>query len=229
MRVLVTGAAGNVAQQVLPALEQRYEIRPVDLADGDLSDAAVAGLLVADADAIVHLAGNAQPGASWDELFAPNIVAVANILAAARTTRVVLASSIHAVGQYRHGFVDSHKPAAPCCSYGASKAYAEAAAHSHCYRSNGSAICLRLGACTPEPPARDALGHWLAPEDLQQLVICALETPVRFAIAHGISANTGSRWSIANTIGYSPTQDSAQYQDLVGDEPGWATCEGLQT
>ncbi|MFF0269883.1 NAD-dependent epimerase/dehydratase family protein [Kribbella sp. NPDC004536] len=226
MRVVVTGAAGNVAQQVLPALEQRYELRPVDLADGDLSDAAVAGRLVADADAIVHLAGNAQPSASWDELFAPNIVAVANILAAARKKRVVFASSVHAVGQYREGIVDSHSPAAPCCSYGASKAYAEAAANSHCYQFGGSAICLRLGACTPEPPALDALEHWLGPEDLQQLVIRALETPVRFAIVPGISANTGSRWSTANPIGYSPTQDSANHRHLVETATGWATCEG---
>ncbi|GAA1707133.1 NAD(P)-dependent oxidoreductase [Kribbella yunnanensis] len=225
MRVLVTGAAGHVAQQVLPALERRYEVRPVDLADGDLSDAAVARRAVTGVDAIVHLAGNPHPNSGWDSLLGPNVVAVANILTAAATTRVVLASSIHAVGQYP-GHVDTQLPTAPCCAYGATKAFAEAAAYTHSYSSGGSAICLRLGACTPTPPARQALDHWLAPEDLQQLVIRALEAPVRFAIVHGVSANTGSHWSTANTIGYRPSRDSSPYRLEVGDDPQWAPCQG---
>ncbi|GAA1560585.1 NAD(P)-dependent oxidoreductase [Kribbella hippodromi] len=226
MRILVTGAAGSVAQQVLPALKRRYEVRPVDLPDGDLSDPGVARRLVHGVDAIVHLAGNPDPAASWEDLHRSNIVGVTNILAVAGGTRVVLASSVHAVGQYRLGGVDAQRPAAPCCNYGATKAFAEAAAQAHAYQTGGTAICLRLGACTPTPPARQALELWLAPEDLQQLVIRALEAPARFAIAPGVSANSGSRWSTANTIGYRPAKDSAQYRTQVDDVPGWATCEG---
>ncbi|GAA2816648.1 NAD-dependent epimerase/dehydratase family protein [Kribbella solani] len=226
MRVLVTGAAGSVARQVLPALERRYEVRPVDLPDGDLSDLEAARRLTTGVDAVVHLAGNPQPAAGWESLHRPNIVALTNILAVAGRSRVVLASSVHAVGQYRLGGVDAQRPAAPCCSYGATKAFAEVAARAHSYQTGGTAICLRLGACTPTPPARQALELWLAPEDLQQLVIRALEAPARFAIVPGVSANTGSRWSTANTIGYRPTKDSAQYRNQVDDVPGWATCEG---
>ncbi|MEU6782880.1 NAD(P)-dependent oxidoreductase [Nonomuraea angiospora] len=228
MRVLVTGASGLVAGQVIPALEMRHELRLTDLADGDLADADFARRVTDGVDAILHLAANANPDASWDDLAGPNMRAVTNVLDAAGARRVVLASSVHVMGQYRAGPVEPDWQPSPCCRYGAAKAFAEAAGRMHSHRYGGAVICLRLGATVPKPPARQALPAWLAPDDLRRLVLLALEAPVRFEVCHGVSANTSSIWSTRNNLGYTPTCDSEPYRDQTPDVDGWGPCPSYE-
>lgn len=225
VQVLITGGSGQVAGQLLPGLVGRYDVRGCDLVDGDLSDAHTAAKLVDGADAVVHLAAVPEPDASWADLIGPNIRAVTNVLAAAGRAKVVLASSIHVMGLHRGRPVEPHWPPAPCCAYGATKAFAEAAARAHSHRHGNSVICLRLGATTPTPQAGQSAGAWLAPADLQQLVVCALETPVRFGIYHGVSANSAREWSTTNDIGYRPVCDAATHPDPSSSAGVWEPCQ----
>ena len=90
--VLVTGAAGRVGQQLLAGLRERFDLRlmdrvPVPEADGgtrvvgELTDSGLLDDAVAGVDAVVHLAGNPDPEASWQDLRDPNVEGFAVLLA----------------------------------------------------------------------------------------------------------------------------------------------------
>jgi hypothetical protein len=76
----------------------------------------------------------------------------------------------------------------------------------------------------PEPPASSALGAWLGPADLRQLVRCGLEADVRYAMCPGISANTRTQWEIRNEIGFRPVLDSEPYASQVPLDETWGPC-----
>src|SRR3954468_17888405 len=204
-RILVTGAMGRVAAQLLPALEERWQLRLLDRTAGDgdddhgpviageLTNRQVLDQVLAGVDAVVHLAGNPDPAAPWDELQEPNIEGFVALLSAARhhgVRRIVFASSVHAMGSYeglRRWPIDPAWPPAPCCAYGATKSFDEAFARVYAYQSSMSLIGLRLGLCTPHATPAEASAGWLGPTDLRRIVIGALETDVRFGAYHAVS------------------------------------------
>ncbi len=223
-RVLVTGGTGRVAAQLNPALGQRYELRLVDhaadgadggapLIVGELTDDRVLDRALDGVDAVVHLAGNPDPAASWRELREPNVQGFVALLAAARrhgVRRVVFASSVHAMGAYEGSGrwpIDPGWPPAPCCAYGATKAFDEALARMYAYQSDMSLIGLRLGLCTPGASPAEAEAGWLGTADLRNVVIRSLETDVRFGVYHAVSWPSRRRWHIETTmreLGYEP-------------------------
>ncbi|GAA2760643.1 NAD-dependent epimerase/dehydratase family protein [Actinopolymorpha rutila] len=242
-RLLLTGAAGGVAAMLSPGLAalaehdgwdlvrtDRSEGRgttPVDVV-GDLADPAFLARVTDGVDAVVHLAANANPNATWDELRVPNVDVVAALLATG-VPRIVLASSAHVMGQYaRPGapLIDPSWPVAPCCAYGATKAFGEALGRAHAYRTGASVVALRLGATTERPLASSALAAWLGTDDLRRLVARALDADVSYAVCPGISANTRSRWLTHNAIGYHPVQDSEAYAGDVPEDDSWGPCVG---
>lgn len=124
-RVLVTGATGYIAGQILPALRTRYELRLTDVRPNTRDGSAIKGLVVLDlhaapvevlrqlligCDAVVHLAYyrtnvNAPQwtGKSTYEEERANIDLVERVLSLAAETgvrRVVVASSNHAADWY---------------------------------------------------------------------------------------------------------------------------------
>ncbi|MGK5683087.1 NAD-dependent epimerase/dehydratase family protein [Actinoplanes sp. URMC 104] len=227
-RVLLTGAQGRVATQLLPALRERWELRLLDHAGGDgddlgapllvgeLTDRELLGKALDGVDAVVHLAGNPDPEAPWRELREPNVEGFAVLLDVAHergVRRVVFASSVHAMGAHegrRHWPLDPAWPPAPCCSYGATKAFDEALARAYDYRTGLSLIGLRLGLCAPEATPEQAAAGWLRPADLQRIVVGALETDVRFGIYHAVSWGARHRWDLGATmadLGYEPDRD----------------------
>ena len=233
-RILVTGAMGRVAAQLMPALEARYELRLFDRsgADGDgsgaplilgeLTDHQVLDQVLEGVDAVVHLAGNPDPTAPWDELQEPNIEGFVALLATARqhgVRRVVFASSIHAMGVYEGSGrwpIDPAWPPAPCCAYGATKVFDEAMARAYAYQSGMSLIGLRLGLCTPRASQAEAVAGWLRPSDLQQIVLGALATDVQFGVYHAVSAPSRRRWDIGTTIrdlAYEPESDDGPEEE----------------
>jgi hypothetical protein len=223
-RLLVTGAAGRVAGQLLPALADRDDVRLTDRTDGvgasgqrltagELTDPGLLDELLDGVDAVVHLAGNPDPDSSWSELREPNVEAFRVLLDAARrhdVQRVVFASSVHAMGVYEglgRWPIDPAWPPAPCCAYGATKAFDEALARVYAYRSTMSLIGLRLGLCSPTASAAEAAAGWLRPADLQQIVIRALETDVTFGIYPAVSWPSRGRWNLdpaMRELGYEP-------------------------
>jgi nucleoside-diphosphate-sugar epimerase len=238
-RVLVTGAMGRVARQLLPALRERCDLRLMDRAGpqdgstdsgvlvGELTDRQSLGEALDGVAAVVHLAGNPDPAAPWQKLRRPNIEGFAALLAAARdrgVRRVVFASSVHAMGAYegwRRWPVDPAWPPAPCCSYGATKAFDEALARVFDYQTGMSLIGLRMGLCSPQASPAEAVAGWLRPVDLQRIVIGALEADVKFGVYHAVSWPSRRRWDIDSTmseLGYQPERDDGE-PDVGDGEP----------
>lgn len=233
--VLVTGAAGNVGGMLRPGLD-RYALRTLDTrpapdwdtADqhvGDITDPAVVAAAVHGVDAVVHLAANPLPTATWAELRAPNADGLTTVLDAAveaGVPKVVVASSVHAMGGYVRGaasaLVEPHWPVQPCCRYGATKAFAEAYGAAIAATTATAVVSLRIGAAIPEPLTEAVVPHWLAPGDLQALVRAAIGADVRNGTYFGISANAGAVFDVRNAreeLGYVPTHDSASYADTA--------------
>lgn len=247
MRTLLTGAAGGVAGQLKDGLNDLplrvADVRPVEewyhaggwdvmgapapeAEAGDLADRDFTASILADVDSVVHLAANPNPGAGWPDLRRPNADAVVTLLETARdlgVRRVVLASSIHAMGGYvlaGEPLVDPSWPVAPCCEYGATKAFAEAMGRYMADSGETSVVCLRLGACLPTPSNRVELPSWLAPDDLRRLVRAALTADVRYGTYFGVSANTPPGFDLTNArreLGYEPRADGADYRDGLPD------------
>ena len=237
-RVLVTGAAGRVAQQLLPGLDA-YDLRLLDrqapntapdtaydaeLLTGELTDRALLARAVAGVDTVVHLAGDPRPDADWKDLAGPNVDGFVALLGAALehgVRRVVFASSVHAMGRYESDGrvpIDPTWAPAPCCAYGATKAFDEAIAGVYAGRSALSTVGLRLGATVLEPTEARELPGWLGPDDLRRLVRCAVGAGVRSGVYAGVSANTRQRWDLGTArseLGYEPLLDSEEYAGRV--------------
>jgi nucleoside-diphosphate-sugar epimerase len=122
MRVVITGAAGKIAKQLIDELGRLHELRLIDSRTvpgqqsiiADLKcilpvqkGASESGWIKAfkGAHVVVHLAANPQQAASWPELWGDNMEATWNVLEAAaahRVSRVVFASSNWAVKALEH-------------------------------------------------------------------------------------------------------------------------------
>lgn len=236
MTVLVTGAAGNVARMLVPYLADlrvRWTDRVAadgDTVVGDLTDPAFVASVTDGVSAIVHLAAVAHPASRWDELAGPNLTALGTLLAAAeehRVPRLVLASSVHAMGAYLHAGrtpIDETWVPAPCCRYGSTKAFAESAGRAHAYRTGASVVCLRFGGVQREPFTLGMRPTWLGPDDLGALVRGALTADVGYGAYHGVSAGSRS-WSTARAtaeLGYVPRLDPDAYP--VSDDAASTLC-----
>lgn len=232
-RVLITGAAGAIGSALWPRLRGAYSVRlldrdplpeppdDVEAVQADITDGAALGAAMDGVDAVVHLAGNRFATAGWDELLEPNLAGVSTVLESARgagVRRVVLASSCHAAGMYDVEWTEGVDPGwlpRPCCPYGVSKVYAEAAGRWFADRSDLSVICLRFGAVTQEPFGPIGGPFWLSLDDMGRLVSGALRTDVKYGIYYGGSANARKRWNLepgARDLGYHPEDDSANHE-----------------
>lgn len=142
-RALVTGAAGFVGRWLCRDLRERgVWVRALDLAQQpgpwdefhqcDLRRPAGIGSAVAGVDTVFHLAGlahsalqGAHATAAYREL---NVDATRHLVAAAdqaAVARLVMMSSVKALGEGEHGPVDDDTPANPTTDYGRSKLEAE--------------------------------------------------------------------------------------------------------
>lgn len=119
-RLLVTGATGMLGSHVaLAALEAGWRVRAlvrnpvsagwlaargVELAPGDLLDAAGLGRAARDCDAVVHAAAAIGSGGDAERFVRGNVVGTENVLAAARqaSARLVHVSSTAVVGAARY-------------------------------------------------------------------------------------------------------------------------------
>lgn len=226
MRVLITGAAGNLGRKLTAHWQGVHDLTLLDRPDGDLAawdDRWVnrfAGI-----DAVVHLAGDPVAYRDWPDLVGPNVDAVANVLAAAAkhgVSRFVFASSNHVMGGYQDGPsvpIAESLPPKPGLryvadgaerfsdAYGAAKLMGERLCRTWATVTNATAIAVRLGWVwrgdnRPEhlPAERGDWFRqmWLSDRDFRQLMdrCLAAAVPDHCLVVNGMSANAGMRWDL---------------------------------
>lgn len=243
MRILITGINGLIGKILHHALQKEHEIYGLDqggafsdrILSADISDYAQTVRVMQQfrpLDAIIHLAGDPSPQASWDSVLKANIIGTRNIFEAAReleVPRVIFASSNHAVGVY-HGYdpesytftqpqppkISPFDPPRPDSEYGVSKVFGEAIARYYSDRWEVQAICLRIGAVLKDDdPTKNSQNRkiWLSHRDLIQLIEKSLTTNIKFGIYFGISNNKDAFWDIDNAraeLGFEPVDDGSK-------------------
>ncbi len=128
-KVLITGATGYIAQQLLPTFRTQYQLVLVDVKrenrQGErVDDVAVADLIDMDrskyaqlfdgVDAVVHLGYKRRSGEPLDHFFDEhqNVIMAYNVLRCAYeagVSRVAMASSNHAADWYEHNLIHARK------------------------------------------------------------------------------------------------------------------------
>lgn len=231
--ILLTGASGTLGRLLAPRLVKAgYEVRLSDIqpfpdavsegahfVQADLVDEHAVRALVAGTDAIVHLGGisNEQP---FRTIIDANILGLTHLFEAARENRqrIVFASSNHAIGYYERGaLIDTHDPMRPDGYYGLSKAYGELLGRMMFDKHGLESVHMRIGSCLPVPTEERHLATWLSHDDLERLVIAAIEAPeTGHAVVWGVSANTQSWWrgDDAGRIGYAAQDDASRFAPL---------------
>lgn len=175
------------------------------------------------ADMVVHF-GAVGDEAPFEEIVGPNIIGAYNVWEAAHrqgVSRVVYASSIHAVGMYpKTELIGTDVPHRPDTFYGLAKCFAEDLARLYWDKRNLEAVCLRILSCAQVTSAR-ALGTWLSYADLVQLVEKALTVQAPgFSVIYGVSNNDRSPVdnSKASHIGFRPKDNAEQFADTILSE-----------
>jgi nucleoside-diphosphate-sugar epimerase len=194
------------------------EVVPLDVLDAEAVTKACQ-----DVHAVLHL-GGISTEAAFDDILQVNVVGTQNVLRAAvdaGVSKVLLASSNHAVGFYRRADVPADSdglpdnlPPRPDTFYGWSKAAVEALGSLYHDRFGLDVTALRIGTCFAEPADTRALSTWLAPGDAAQLVEACLVLPDSgFRLVWAVSDNTRRWWSLAGAraVGFEPTEDAEMY------------------
>ena len=230
-RLLVTGAAGGVANLLRPRLvgvskkfrltDIRHFVSASDLDEtmiGDLADSAFVDQLVQGCDGILHL-GGVSTEQSFDEILPANIVGVYNIYRAAAKydrPRVIFASSNHVTGAYRtQEIITPNDPFLPDSFYGASKVFGEAVAKLFFVKEGVESAIVRIGSCFEQPSDLRMMSTWFSPDDFAALIkscfkVETLDCPTIF----GVSNNARSFWR--NTeISHLDWHSEARAEDLL--------------
>ncbi len=244
-RVLITGAAGGIGSGLRRTLAGVYpklrlsDIQPIsspgaseECITADVADLARMEALCEGVDGIVHLGGNSGE-ASWERILEANIVGTRNIFEAARrqgVSRVVFATSNHAVGFYRRDRrIDHEVPVRPDSRYGLSKAFGEAIGALYADRHAIGVLCIRIGNYGDAPIDKRRLSIWISPRDLTQLIRIGLEHPeIHYEIVYGVSDNARSWYDNRNAhrLGYRPEDRSEPHAaDVLAREPAHAPGE----
>lgn len=235
MRILLTGAAGSLGRVLTLGLcELGHEVVGLDLVPepagftgnwhtADCSDPA-AVLAVFDeehVDAVVHMAGRPDEVDLPTELTS-HVLTTAALLDAMvthRVTRIVYASSNHAVGRTprRELLSDDSLPRADSF-YGVAKVAGEALLQLYVDRYSIDAVSCRIGSFLPEPTTIRNLATWLSSDDAVRMVDAALTAPAPgYAVIYGISNNTDAWWDLepGRRLGFEPQDDAAAYADGI--------------
>jgi uronate dehydrogenase len=243
MRVLVTGAAGSIGTVVCSGLVDRgHQVIGLDrvpepagftgswftadCADPDAVEAVFESLSRSGGlDAVVHLAGRPTESSLPDELES-HVVTTAALLDAMVThavTRIVYASSNHAVGRTpRSELLTIETRHRPDTFYGVAKVAAEGLLSLYVDRHGVDAVVARIGSFLPQPESRRGLETWLSHDDAVRMFDAALTAPdPGFAVLYGVSANTRGWWDLApgHALGYQPEDDAERFAGTVLSQP----------
>jgi L-arabinose 1-dehydrogenase [NAD(P)+] len=238
VRVAVSGAAGNIGSTAVEAFQNgKYDVTPITHREHEGMDSVVLNVEDRDAfvealaghDAVVHLAGRADPTASWEDVLRTNIEGTYSAFEAALVNdldRLVFASSNHFHGMINIDESDRPEtltatpqavypddPMRPDSYYGVSKVTGEALGSYYADRHGLEVVNLRIGwflteaeleerLSEPENVARFARAIWLSPRDCRHAVRRAVEAslPENPLSVNLTSDNERRYFSLARTI-----------------------------
>jgi uronate dehydrogenase len=159
--------------------------------------------------------------------------ALLDAMVAHGVTRIVYASSNHAVGRTpRSELLQVDTRPRPDTFYGVAKVSAEALLSLYADRHGIDAVATRIGSFLPQPESRRALSTWLSHDDAVRMFEACLTTPdPGFAVLYGVSANTRGWWDLepGRALGYHPEDDAERFAEQVlaaSDDPDRDAAEG---
>jgi len=173
MRVLVTGAAGDIGSDLAPWLAKHFEVRATDIREcktdlefqrADLCDLAQTRRLMDSVEVVVHLAvllPGSHPGA---EFIDANVKATWHLMEAAceaGVRRVIYTSTVWATGHGLEGQpvpIDEEVAANPIEHYGVTKLLGERVAEYYSRMNGIEVVCLRIAGYNRLPGFTDD-GH----------------------------------------------------------------------
>ena len=225
MRIVVTGAAGNIGSAAMAELADDFDILAVDkvpapgIVQIDLADFDAVLPLFKEVETVVHLGAEINDQAPWESILRNNVIGTRNVYEAARlqgVRRVVFASSHMATLGWESvspwsdvlagatppvGFrpLDETTPYRPTVDYAMSKAWGEIEGRMYSEQFGLTVIALRILWCTRDgvPPAgREAL--WLSRRDAARAIRCAILAPSdsSFRAYYIVSNNRDRIWDL---------------------------------
>ena len=227
--IVITGAAGTVAQAVAEALGGQHRLTLIDqrgasdreIVRVNLSDFAAVLDGMPEADTVIHLGANPDE-AEWQDILTNNIIATYNVFEVARrkgVKRIVFPST----GMVYDGFrgraegeiLTPERHAWPMTYYAVSKRFAEDLGKMYARKHGVSVVCIRLGWFPRQPIHEEAMRRErttvLGVRDCQRLFTRAVEAPdVEFAVVNGFSREGAKRYDLEpgrRLIGYEPEAD----------------------
>lgn len=235
MKILITGATGNIGRYVSPYLAQYHDVLitgtnskklkeflNIEYKILDILDFENLKLCMKNIDCVLHLAGESNPYSKMESLLELNIKGTYNVFEAAfqaGVKKVITASSIHAIEGYPlDEMIRTDDPVRPKNLYGVSKCFIEALASYYGFEKGLKSIAIRIGGYNIFETGGSVqnvwdLSSWLSPRDFNDLILKIVEREdlPPFCLLHAISNNRVKRLSLFKTIeitGYNP-QDNA--------------------
>lgn len=233
-KILITGAAGMIGQQLMRRLADTYELSGLDICPSKgiatVSVADYDALLphLAEIDVVVHLGAVVSGNEPWEQVLEHNIIGTRNVFEAARqqgVRRVVFASSHQAMRLHedmepfasilsgdREREPDSpligiDMPFRPSGVYGVSKAFGEILGRVYADHHGLSVLCIRIVQANAENHPHGP--RWFSHDDVEQMVRRCIETKdIDFGVYYGVSGNSHAVWDLSNSkrdLGYEPT------------------------
>jgi uronate dehydrogenase len=160
--------------------------------------------------------------------------ALLDAMVAHGVTRIVYASSNHAVGRTPRPHVGTDlltvdvRPR-PDTFYGVAKVAAEALLSLYVDRYGIDAVSARIGSFLPQPETVRSLATWLSHDDAVRMFDAALTTPdPGYAVLYGVSANTRGWWDLepGRALGYDPQDDAEDFAGQVTADEEKDAAEG---
>jgi uronate dehydrogenase len=255
VRVIITGAAGRIGSQIVEELSQSHELHLIDRRPlrgrksivGDLSQSPIPSgwrrlfwskrpywtHAFEGADVVVHLAANANPKASWEEILKDNIQTTWNVFEAAvrnEVPRIVFASSNFSVKALEAELapqcytkdgpkIGSEAIPRPLTLYGVSKSMGEILGETLVRdRQLQSFVAVRIGAFGMAQRVKSRLPHlWIGPKDLGSLLRCCIEKQfLGFHVVYGVSAQSTAPYDLSYTRNLLDWQPQEEINSEIG-------------
>lgn len=231
--LLVTGASGMIGSALRPRLARPGRtLRLLDVVDpaacapgeesfvGSYADGPLIARACAGVDLVVHLGGHSKER-PWSEILSANIDGTQRVLEAAHRAgvrRVLLASSIHAVGYLSpEDLTGGIRPyPRPDSFYGVGKVAIEALGSLYADRYGMSITSVRVGTFGETVREPRMLATWLSADDAARLVeACLTFDEPGHRVIWGMSDNTRGWGNLdaGSRIGYRPQDDAEKSAD----------------